>query len=97
MYGLYGLKHHTVEINGNVTLEDIHSMYYIQTYRHVNIELEFCEVLTEFAKIKLPEPPPAPRPPSAREQSDERSPSFDLEDVSERKISTAEAFTDLQS
>ena len=58
---------------------------YIQTYRHVNIDLEFCEVLTEFAKIKLPEPPPAPRPPSAREQSDERSPSFDLEDVSERK------------
>ena len=41
IYGLYGLKHHTVEINGNVTLEDI------QTYRHVNIELEFCE--TEFA------------------------------------------------
>ena len=36
IYGLYGLKHHTVEINGNVTLEDI------QTYRHVNIELEFC-------------------------------------------------------
>ena len=22
MYGLYGLKHHTVEIKGNVTLED---------------------------------------------------------------------------
>ena len=62
---------------------------YIQTYRLVNIELEFCEVLREFAKRKLPEPPPAPRPPSAREQSDEKSPSFDLEDVSERKISTA--------
>ena len=51
IYGLYGLEHHTVEINGNVTLEDtdtyIHT--YIQTYIHVNIELEFCEMLTEFA------------------------------------------------
>ena len=46
IYGLYSLKHHAVEINGNVTLEDT------QTYRHVNIELEFCEMLTEFA-IKL--------------------------------------------
>ena len=41
IYGLYGLKHHTVEINGNVTLEHRH------TDTHVNIELEFCE--TEFA------------------------------------------------
>ena len=30
MFGLYGLKHHTVEINGNVTIEDTHT--YIQTY-----------------------------------------------------------------
>ena len=43
IYGLYGLKHDTVEINGNVTLEHTH------TDRHVNIEPEFCEVLTEFA------------------------------------------------
>ena len=47
IYGLYGLKHHTVEINGNVTLEDIHTDRH--AYIHVNIELEFCEVLTEFA------------------------------------------------
>ena len=45
IYGLYGLKHHTVEINGNVTLE------HGQTDRHVNIELEFFE--TEFAIIIL--------------------------------------------
>ena len=43
IYGLYGLKHHTVEINGNVTLG------HIRTYIHVNIMLEFCEMLTEFA------------------------------------------------
>ena len=47
IYGLYGLKHHTVEINENVTLEHIHT--YRQTDIHVNIELEFCEKLTEFA------------------------------------------------
>ena len=29
IYGLYGLTHHTVEINENVTLEDRHT--YIQT------------------------------------------------------------------
>ena len=43
IYGLYGLKHHMVEINGNVTLG------HIRTYTHVNIVLEFCEMLTEFA------------------------------------------------
>ena len=31
--GLHGLEHHTVEINGDVTLG----------HGHVNIELEFCE------------------------------------------------------
>ena len=45
IYGFYSLKHHTVEINGNVTLEDTHTDTH--TYIHVNIELEFCE--TEFA------------------------------------------------
>ena len=45
IYGLYGLEHHTVEINGDVTLGGIH------TYGHVNIVLEFCEMLTEFAII----------------------------------------------
>ena len=43
IYDLHGLEHHTVEINGDVTLEHGH------TYMHVNIVLEFCEVLAEFA------------------------------------------------
>ena len=47
IYGFYGLEHHTVEINGDVTLGDI------RTDTHVNIVLEFCEVWTEFAKMKM--------------------------------------------
>ena len=44
IYGLYGLEHHTVEINGDVTLGDGHTLHtYIHTYGHVNIVLEFCE------------------------------------------------------
>ena len=43
IYGLYGLKHHTVEINENVTLDDTHT--HTCEYRARIL----CEVLTEFA------------------------------------------------
>ena len=43
IYGLHGLEHHRVEINGNVTLG------HGRTDIHVNIMLEFCEVRIEFA------------------------------------------------
>ena len=41
--GLHGLEHHTVEINGDVTLG------HTRTHGHVNIVLEFCEMLRDFA------------------------------------------------
>ena len=47
IYGLHGLEHHEVEINGDVTLG------HIRTYTHVNIVLEFCKMLTELAKTTI--------------------------------------------
>ena len=45
--GLYGLKHDTVEINGNVTLGHIHTDTHTHTCEYRARIL--CEVLTEFA------------------------------------------------
>ena len=44
IYGLHGLEHHTMEINGDVTLG------YTRTDGHVNTELEFCEHNSQYKK-----------------------------------------------